>query len=441
MRPRRCKAARPSSTPPATTSCSPGCRPTSTSASWCGRGRSARAGGVTGLLHQDGIFDDPKGGALREAVYGRLRWVFRFKNELQLFPDVGHVRPFALTISGATAPADFATLCNLFHPSTVEACLEHDGAGAVPGIKTDDGEFETRGHARRVVRVTEAELALFASLFDKPGTPASRARLPLVQSSEALEVLRKLARHPRRLGHLGDDVFGTEMWHETNAQKDGTIRRETRFAKSAREWILSGPHFYVGTPLYKTPREICDTKNAYDVLDLEALPDDYLPRTNYVPACDAKTYLERTPRFRGRPVTEMYRHVHRSMLAMTGERTVIPAVIVPTGPGHLLTRRISLSLPNLEALRPPALRGPPCRSTSWCDPKARVRILSGGWHAAVACPFRAPSSLVQAAPSPPARSASTASPPTTPISGTRSGPSPHPPAGASTTLASPPGRA
>jgi hypothetical protein len=292
------------------------------------------AGGVTGLLHQDGIFDDPKGGALREAVYGRLRWVFRFKNELQLFPDVGHVRPFALTISGATAPADFATLCNLFHPSTVEACLEHDGAGAVPGIKTDDGEFETRGHARRVVRVTEAELALFASLFDKPGTPASRARLPLVHSSEALEVLRKLARHPRRLGDLGDDVFGTEMWHETNAQKDGTIRRETRFPKSAREWILSGPHIYVGTPLYKTPREICDTKAAYDVVDLEALPDNFLPRTNYVPACDAKTYLERTPRFRGRPVTEMYRHVHRRMLAITGERSVIPAII-PSGCGHL----------------------------------------------------------------------------------------------------------
>jgi hypothetical protein len=51
------------------------------------------AGGVTGLIHQDGIFDDPKGGALREAVFRGCAGSFRFKNELQLFVDVGHVRP------------------------------------------------------------------------------------------------------------------------------------------------------------------------------------------------------------------------------------------------------------------------------------------------------------------------------------------------------------
>jgi len=307
--------------------------------------------GVAGLLHQDALFDDPRGGALRRETYGRLRSVFRFKNELQIFADIGHVRPFAFTVSGPRrAEAEFASLANLFHPSTIQQCFEHDGAGAVPGIKTDDGEFEVRGHARRVIHVTESELALFAGLFDKPGTPAIRARLPLVHSTEALEVLRKLARHPRRLRDLGDDVFGTVMWDETNAQRDGTIRRETRFPSDAGEWILSGPHFYVGTPFNKTPREICDTKAAYDVLDLEALPDDYLPRTNYVPACDAKTYLARTPRFKGRPVTEFYRHVHRRMLALTGERGLIPSILPPRV-GHIHPI-ISLSFASLnEALR------------------------------------------------------------------------------------------
>ncbi|MDP1491725.1 hypothetical protein, partial [Klebsiella pneumoniae] len=86
-----------------------------------------------------------------------------------------------------------------------------------------------------------------------------------------------------------------EMWHETNQQSDGTIERHTQFPEDAAQWILSGPHFYVGTPLYKTPREICTEKGHYDCLDLLTLPDDYLPRTNYIPACDAQEYAKRTP--------------------------------------------------------------------------------------------------------------------------------------------------
>jgi hypothetical protein len=292
--------------------------------------------GTTALIHQDGIFDDPKGGALRAEAYTRLRWALRFKNELQLFVDVHHLRPYVLTIFGEPRESSFSGVSNLFHPRTIDASVMHDGAGVVPGIKTDEGEFEVRGHQSRIVHVTEDELALFAQLFDKPGTPALRARLPLVHSMEALLVLKKLARHPRRLRDLGDDVYGTVMWDETNAQKDGTTRRETRFPADAHEWILSGPHFYVGNPFNKTPREGCKHNQDYDVIDLEAIPDNYLPRTNYVPACDAETYEARTPKFQGEPVTTRYRHVHRRMLALTGERTVV-AAILPPQVGHLHT--------------------------------------------------------------------------------------------------------
>lgn len=292
--------------------------------------------GSTGLLHQDGIFDDPKGGLLRAEAYRRLRRVFRFVNELRLFADVNNGRPYVMTISGERAGMHVHAMCNLFHPATIDASLAHDGVGAVPGIKTEEGEFETRGHRSRVVRVTEAELGLFAQLFDKPGTPADHARLPLVHSAEALEVLRKLAQHPRRLRDLGNDVFGTVMWGETGAQTDGIIRRETRVAQSTAEWILSGPHFYVGTPFNKTPRPICNHNKDYDAIDLQTIPDDYLPRTNYVPECEPRTYRERTPAFRGEPVTARYRHVHRRMLALTGERSVVPA-IVPPGVAHTNT--------------------------------------------------------------------------------------------------------
>jgi hypothetical protein len=37
--------------------------------------------GVSGFLHPEGIYDDPKGGQLRAAVYPRLRAHFQFQNQ------------------------------------------------------------------------------------------------------------------------------------------------------------------------------------------------------------------------------------------------------------------------------------------------------------------------------------------------------------------------
>ncbi len=41
---------------------------------------------------------------------------------------------------------------------------------------------------------------------------------------------------------------------------------------------------------------VCNTHRAYEKPDLERLPDDYLPRTNYRPMLDRGEYLQRTPR-------------------------------------------------------------------------------------------------------------------------------------------------
>ena len=292
------------------------------------------AQGSVGMIHQDGVFDDPLGPAFRAEAYRRLSWVFRFKNELQLFADVDHQRPYVATVFGGRhSSPSFWALANLFHPTTIEVCVTHDGAGAVPGIKTDSGDFEVRGHKSRLVHVTGSELALFAQLFDKPGTPPLEARLPMVQSTEAMDVLRKLAAHPRRLGNLLPDVFGSEGWHETAAQKDGIIRRETRSPATTDDWFISGPHFHLANPFNKTPRAGCKNNQDYDVLNLEAIPDDYLPLTNYARKCDLATYRKRTHSFHGNAVTDLFRHVNRRMLANTGERTLF-AALVPPGVAH-----------------------------------------------------------------------------------------------------------
>jgi hypothetical protein len=314
--------------------------------------RYGRQDGVSGFLHPEGVYDDPKGGKLREAVYPRLRYHFQFHNEFKLFSDVDHHTKFSVNTYAVSADqASFTHIANLYAPKTVDTCFEHSGQGPVPGIKDEDNKWNVHGHASRLIPVTEQELSLFANLYDPEGTHALQARLPALHSRELVQVLEKFAAQPRKLGDLQGEYFSTEMWHETNSQNDGTIRRETKFPDTSEEWILSGPHFFVGNPLYKTPRTEC-TKNAdYDILDLTDLPDDYLPRTNYVPACSKEEYERRTPKvpWDGRLVTEYYRFVNREMIGPSAERTFI-STIIPPRVGHVHTTFSSIFRKNTSLL-------------------------------------------------------------------------------------------
>ncbi len=291
--------------------------------------------GVVGYLHPEGVYDDPKGGPLREALYPRLRAHFQFQNSLMLFP-IPHRALFSVNVHGRPRrKPGFAHLANLFAPRTVDACFEHDGSGAVPGIKDDENRWATAGHSGRIVRVDQEALEVFAKLYDEPGTPAVRARLPALHATGLMPVLARFSAHPVVLDDLKGAWCAPRHWEEKGAQDDGTTRRETRYPDRASGLVLSGPHFFVGTPLSKTPRRICTEKAHYDVLDLTTLPDDYLPRTNYVPACDRAEYEGRTPRVTWRDageelpkkVTDYYRLINRRMTGPASERSLICAVV------------------------------------------------------------------------------------------------------------------
>src|SRR5690554_847509 len=304
---------------------------------------NANEQGVSGFLHPEGIYDDPKGAGFRRELYPRLRQHFQFINETKLFAEVHNQTLFSINVHGPFRAPGFKHISNLFIPGTVDMSFAHDGKGQVPGIKEEmelpDGRVKVKwnfdGHRDRIIEIGQHELALFAQLYDEAGTDALEARLPALHARQLTSVLEKFAGHPRRLGDLKGHYISLEMWHETNAQQDGTIRRETRFPANPEQWILSGPHFFVGNPFYNTPRAVCDTNKAYDKLDLQTLPDDYLPRTNYVPACDPATYRDRTPRVawveegehRERLVTDYYRLTSRTMVGSSSERTLQSAII------------------------------------------------------------------------------------------------------------------
>ena len=298
--------------------------------------------GVCGYLHPEGVYDDPNGGKLRGLIYQRLRYHFQFQNEKLLFPIANRTKFSINVYAKERVEPNLINISNLFSASTVDSCFIHDGKSRVPAIKDDDDQWDTRGHAHRKLHITTDVLKIFVQLYDEPGTPAMQAKLPVLHSREILSILEKFASYPKRLGDLKGDYCSSQHWLETYAQNDGTIKRQTQFAETPGEWILSGPHFFAGNPFFQTPRFVCETHRAYDTLDITDLPADYLPRTNFIPACGKAEYDRRTPcvswiesgESEAKKITDYYRFVNRARTGASSERSLI-CTIAPKGIAHV----------------------------------------------------------------------------------------------------------
>lgn len=304
--------------------------------------RLSNLNGVCGLLHPESIYNDANGGEFREKIYSRIRAHFQFENQKKLFP-IGNTRTYSINIYGTTQESPiFFNISNLYLPRTIDECFKHNGDGVVPGIKDSNNQWETKGHRSRIISVNSKALKVFSELYNEAGTYFLQTTLPPIHSIELIKVLENFSKQTKHLGDIKNDYFSTQHWNESNAQNDGTIERKTIFASNPTQWIFSGPHFYIGNPYHQTPRKVCETHRAYDKIDLTDLPQDYLPRTNFIPSLSVNDYIRRNPKLPWidsneiypKSVTDVYRLIYRRQLDSSGERTLLPAV-VPPGASHL----------------------------------------------------------------------------------------------------------
>ena len=283
--------------------------------------------GVSAFIHPEGVYDDPKGGALREKLYSRLRKHFMFANERKLFPEVDHHTLFSLNVYGGPLMVSFDTISNLYDAKSIVECYEGDSSMPIPKIKNTNGEWNVQGHPNRVISITKKELLIFANLFDGSDN-WKQARLPAIYSKDLMDVLKLMARQKVTMSQC--KIYSSQIWDETNAQKDGTIRRNIHFPETLRDTIYSGPHIGVANPLFKASRSTCVLNSDYDNIDLTSVDENYIQRINYSPRCAIDEYCSRLPKDSdGNPTTIYYRLIARKMLNITGERTLICAIVPP----------------------------------------------------------------------------------------------------------------
>lgn len=285
--------------------------------------------GVSAFVHPEGVYDDPKGGALREKLYARLRKHFQFANELKLFPEVDHHTTFSLNVYGGPLMPSFDSISNLYDANSIAECYEGNKRDNVPGIKDEYGNWNIKGHPDRIIHVTKKELAIFAKIFDDSDN-WKRAKLPVLHTQSMVDVLERFALCKETLGNRLAEVFPSQMWNETNSQKDGTIFRNVHFPSSGLDMIYSGPHIGVANPYFKSSRKICKLNSDYDNIDLSIIDDKYWQRCNYSPDCEVSEYMRRMPKTGwDTPNADSFRIIMRNMFNQGGERTLVAAIAPP----------------------------------------------------------------------------------------------------------------
>ena len=299
--------------------------------------------GSIGLLHQDNHFGDPKAGTFRRHLYERITKNFGFINKISTknFSEVGSDLWFSLNVyRGNAENIDFEYINNLYLPSQIDESYQKHTNFTVPSLRTLSGQWDTRGHVERKIRVNFEQLKIMHSLSEDSNYPIYQTRMIKAYSKNNIEINRTLA-NSLGVGRLNKVDSNTKklnivwdysvLWDETNDRKNSSIKRHTQFTQKDK-MIIQGPHLHVGNPFYKTPNENCRSKGDYSNIDLMEIKSSYLPRTNFVPGVheiEYKNRIQKSSIISKSKHTEFYRVAIRGMVNLNSERRLIGALIPP----------------------------------------------------------------------------------------------------------------
>lgn len=294
--------------------------------------------GFLGLIHPEGIYDDPNGYELRKEVYQRLKYHFQFKNELTLFAEVHHMVIYGLHIySGKAGDVNFVSISNLFHPSTIDGSIVHIGNNEVGGFKvrneqTGKMDWSTIPHQDRIINVDKNVLKILSRTFENSDNWEG-TKLVSIHANKIISGIEKIGLFSSTVSNFDNKI--SEGWHETNDVTGGFIQRETKYPDIEQfEMIYSGPHIFAGNPLYKTPKTVCDLSSDYDTIDFTKIDENYIPRTNYIPLNVVAGYSSIIDGFKQEDGSydnwlDYYKVAFRKMLPNANERTLSGAILPP----------------------------------------------------------------------------------------------------------------
>ncbi|MGO4245655.1 class I SAM-dependent DNA methyltransferase [Paenarthrobacter sp. RAF54_2] len=287
--------------------------------------RSSSGHGVVALIHPESHFTEEKAARLRSVAYKRLRRHWQFRNALHLF-EIKETRQFGVNVYGCPRKLpEFINASWLYHPSTVERSLQHDGGGHLPGIKAPDGSWDVRPHRGRILTVDAERLEVWSRIAND-GSSWEQARMSYSVADTSEKALLLLTQG-RPL--IESNLVYASGWNETTDRTAGKFEHGYTRPEAWSEVILQGPHIYPGLPIFKEPNSTLKNNLDWSAVDLWALDEDFIPSTAYV--ISSEQSVGSTDWNGG---VNRYRLAWRRRLDMATERT-LQAAIIPPGAKHV----------------------------------------------------------------------------------------------------------
>lgn len=291
--------------------------------------RNASGRGIQGLIHQEAFLTDPSGAPLRAIYYQRVRRRVHFRNELRLFEDVKNNTSFCMGVYGGSRQSpSFLQAGWILHPDTLNESLDHDGRGDLVASKTDAGAWDLRPHARRVIKRDLQSLQIDRTFFDQDDIESTRMLTPVLatdleNASTALEAMRPLP----------EEEYRYERGFEPKVAIDaGLILDDQDRPMLSSSLILMAGHLSPCCPFSQEPHSPFRSNRDYDEVDLESLPRDWLPRSNYT-VLDGDGCITLLQADKGRASCDFWRMAWRRRVDVAGER-LLQAALVPPGALH-----------------------------------------------------------------------------------------------------------
>ncbi|MEV0002639.1 class I SAM-dependent DNA methyltransferase [Micromonospora sp. NPDC050980] len=296
----------------------------------------SRPQGTAGMVHPDTHFGGVKEGRLRKAAYRRMRIHGSLVNGANwAFEDAVRSLEFGVHIYGRPQTPRFKHLSRLYSANALAESLSHDGQGDPPGLKRR-GKWDTRPHLARVINVDLGLMSEWQRLRGDADVRVDEAQMLFPISVYEADAISALATFECRLGGYSPRI--SRGYDESNARRDGLIRWEQRKATSLEQLVLQGPHFGIALPWAKEPKTPCRNNRDWDSIPLSNLPEDFIPKTNYVLSSDEARTRSGQDKWDGQSSTEFFRLMWRRMIPFNTERSLFAAVM-PPGPTHVNTIR------------------------------------------------------------------------------------------------------
>lgn len=229
--------------------------------------------GVSGLLHQNSIFEEEKGGSMRGKVYQHLIYHFSFVNQEKLFP-IGNTRSYSLNVVSRIERNICAQMIfGLYHPSTIDECFSSQSVSDL-GKKNLNGGWNRQGSLARVIDLDEGYLKFVDYFFEQSMSAESWRSARLISFRSGLETAALLKLNKFSKNNLKFTAGERNFGELECVERTGFVEQ--------KKFVLQSAHIGLANVFSQTPKRVCDTHRAYTALNIFDVGDDYLPRSNFV---------------------------------------------------------------------------------------------------------------------------------------------------------------